>query len=151
VVENHAVPTVALQATILAGTLTVPQGKPALALLTANMLDRGTKTRDKRTTAEALDEVGAQLDSLGTFLDVTVTGTGLSRDTKLLLETLADQLKNPAFTPEEIERATSGPRSCATPRARRAGRSMASAILSIPRATPIARRAARTCWRASAH
>jgi zinc protease len=107
VVENHAVPTVALQATILAGTLTVPQGKPALALLTANMLDRGTKTRDKRTTAEALDEVGAQLDSLGTFLDVTVTGTGLSRDTKLLLETLADQLKNPAFTPEEIERAKS--------------------------------------------
>jgi zinc protease len=105
VVENHAVPTVALQATILAGTLTVPQGKPALALLTANMLDRGTKSKDKRAIAEALDEVGAQLDSLGTFLDVTVTGTGLSRDAKLLLEALADQLQNPAFAPEEIERA----------------------------------------------
>ena len=105
VVENHAVPTIALQATILAGTLTVPVGKPALALLTADMLDRGTTTKDKLAIAEALDDVGAQLRFLGTFLDATVTGTGLSRDTKLLLETLADQLKNPAFAPEEIERA----------------------------------------------
>jgi len=105
VVENHAVATIALQATILAGTLTVPAGKPALALLTAEMLERGTKTKDKRAIAEALDGVGAQLDLAGGFLETTAVGTGLSRDAKLLLETLADQLKNPAFAPEEIERA----------------------------------------------
>ena len=105
VVENHAVPTVALQATILAGTVTVPVGKPALALLTADMLDRGTNTKNKLAIAEALDAVGAQLDVNGGFLETTATGSGLSRDTKLLLETLADQLKNPAFAPEEIEHA----------------------------------------------
>ena len=105
VVENHAVPTVALQATILAGTVTVPVGKPALALLTADMLDRGTNTKSKLAIAEALDAVGAQLDVNGGFLETTATGSGLSRDTKLLLETLADQLKNPAFAPEEIEHA----------------------------------------------
>jgi zinc protease len=105
VVENRAVATVALQATILAGTLTVPAGKSALALLTADLLERGTKTKDKRAIAEALDSVGAQLDLTGGFLETTAVGTGLSRDAKLLLETLADQLKNPAFAPEEIERA----------------------------------------------
>jgi len=105
VVENHAVPTVALQATILAGTVAVPVGKPALALLTADMLDRGTNTKSKLAIAEALDAAGAQLDVNGGFLETTATGSGLSRDTKLLLETLADQLKNPAFAPEEIEHA----------------------------------------------
>ena len=105
VVENHAVPTVALQATILAGTVAVPVGKPALALLTADVLDRGTSTKGKLAIAEALDAVGAQLDVNGGFLETTATGSGLSRDTKLLLETLADQLKNPAFAPEEIEHA----------------------------------------------
>src|SRR6185295_10370271 len=45
VVENHAVPTVAIQATILAGTMHAPAGKPALSQFTASMLDRGTKTK----------------------------------------------------------------------------------------------------------
>src|SRR5262249_60494429 len=78
VVENHAVPTVALQATILAGTVTVPVGKPALALLAADMLDRGTNTKSKLAIAEALDAVGAQLDVDGGFLETTPAGAGLS-------------------------------------------------------------------------
>src|SRR5262249_60819017 len=93
------------QARVRAGTLTEPAGKPPLALLSADMLERGTRTKDKRAIAEALDSAGAQLDLTGGFLETTAVGTGLSRDVKLLLETLADQLKNPAFAPEEIERA----------------------------------------------
>ena len=71
--------------------------------------------------------MGAQLESLGTFLEATVTGTGLSRDTRLLLETLADQLKNPAFAPEEIEKAKAeiekirGPSVTKSDRVRKAG------------------------------
>src|SRR5262249_3099776 len=87
VVENHAVPTVALQATILAGTVAVPVGKPALALLTADMLDRGTNTKGKLAIAEALDVVGAQLDVNGGFLGTTAAGTGLSRAPPLPLHT----------------------------------------------------------------
>lgn len=105
VVENHAVPTVALQATVLAGSMTAPASKPALAQLTAAMLDRGTKTKDKRAIAAALDGAGAQLTFASTLYDTTATGAGLSRDTKLLLETLADELENPAFAPDEIEKA----------------------------------------------
>lgn len=105
IVENHAVPTIALQATILAGSMTAPAGKPALSRLTASMLERGTKTMDKKTIAEALDNAGAQLGFTSTLYETTATGTGLSRDAKLLLETLADEIRNPAFQPDEIEKA----------------------------------------------
>ena len=105
VVENHAAPTIALQATILAGTATAPERKPALAWLTAAMLNRGTKTKGKRVIAEALDGVGAQLDFRPQIIYATARGACLSRDAKLLLETLADELKTPAFAFEEIEKA----------------------------------------------
>ena len=105
VVENHAVPTIALRASIFAGTMTVPAGKPMLAQLTAAMLDRGTKTKTKRALAEALDGVGATLDFDAALTETTATGASLSRDARLLLETLADELKNPAFAPEELEKA----------------------------------------------
>jgi zinc protease len=138
VVENHAVPTVALQATILAGTVTVPVDKPALALLTADVLDRGTITKSKLAIAEALDAVGAQLDVNGGFLETTATGSGLSRDTKLLLETLADQLKNPAFAAEEIEHAKAERRAVVMRNAQDTGRRALDRIRNIiyPRGHP---------------
>lgn len=105
VVENHAVPTVALQMTILAGNMTAPAGKPALPRLTASMLERGTKTKDKRAIAEALDNAGAQLEFSASLYEATAIGTGLSRDTNLLLQTLADEIRNPAFSQDELEKA----------------------------------------------
>jgi zinc protease len=105
VVENHAVPTIAVQATILAGTISAPVEKPALAPLTGAMLDRGTISNDKRAIAEALDAVGAQIDFAVTFSEATAKAVGLARDTKLLLEILADELKHPAFDTEEIAKA----------------------------------------------
>jgi len=105
IVENHAVPTVAIQATILAGTMHAPSGKPALPQLTASMLDRGTKTKDKRVIAQALDDVGATIEFTTALSEITAKAAGLSRDTKLLLETLADELKNPAFPIDELEKA----------------------------------------------
>ena len=105
VVENHTVPTIALHATVQAGTVTAPPGKPALADLTAEMLGRGTVTRNKRVIAEALESAGAELDFNAGSFDVTAKGAGLSRDARLLLEMLAEQLKHPVFAAEEIEKA----------------------------------------------
>jgi len=105
VVENHAVPTVALQAMILAGRMTAPAGKPALPQLTAMMLTRGTTERDKRAIAAALDGAGARLDFDATVFEATVTGSGLSRDAGMLLEILAEELRAPAFSKEEMAKA----------------------------------------------
>ena len=51
VIENHALPTVAIQGLVRAGRMDAPAGKPAIPGLTATMLNRGTLTADKRAIA----------------------------------------------------------------------------------------------------
>jgi len=104
VLANHAIPTVAVHGILLAGRVYAPE-KPALAQLTAMMLERGTKTMSKRAIAAKLDGVGARL-SISSDLNVTtVQGSSLSRDARLLLSILADELRNPAFGDSELEKA----------------------------------------------
>ena len=105
VLENHAVPTVAVRGVILAGQMTAPAGSPAVAELTAMMLSRGTRSADKRTIAARLDDVGAGLDISSGPYDTGVSGSGLSRNLKLILATLSDELRNPAFPDSELSKA----------------------------------------------
>ena len=105
IVENHALPTVAIQGIIRAGRMSAPAGKPAIPQLTAMMLNRGTRSADKRTLAARLDGVGAQLSIASGPHHANLTGAGLSRDLPLLLETLADELTNPAFPDSELAKA----------------------------------------------
>lgn len=105
VLQNRAVPTVAVYGVVLAGRMTAPPGKPAVAQLTALMLERGTKTMDKRVIAALLDGVGAQIGISSDVYDATVQGSSLSRDAVLLLSVLADELQNPAFTDSELSKA----------------------------------------------
>lgn len=105
VIENHAVPTVAINGAILAGDAVAPQGKPALARLTASMMERGTKRRTKQQIADLLDGVGATISfSVNTF-QTTITASALSRDVKLVLEILAEELLHPAFDSDELTKA----------------------------------------------
>ena len=103
--ENHAVPTVAIQGAILAGDAVVPQGKPALAQLTALMIDRGTTRRTKQEIAQLLDNAGANLTFGANTFQTTISGSLLSRDVRLVLEILAEELQYPAFNAEEFARA----------------------------------------------
>ncbi|HEX7076813.1 MAG TPA: pitrilysin family protein [Candidatus Eisenbacteria bacterium] len=105
VIANHAVPTVAIQGTVFAGRMYGSPAKPAVAELTAEMLNRGTTTRDKRAIAAALDGVGAELGIGADLNDGTVTGSGLSRDLRLLLTTLAEEVAHPAFPDSELVKA----------------------------------------------
>ncbi|MGE5175262.1 MAG: M16 family metallopeptidase [Hyphomicrobiales bacterium] len=105
VLPNHAVPTVAIDGLVFAGEMDGDPAKPAVPDLTAEMMNRGTKTRDKRAIAAALDGVGAQLSISAGLNDATVTGSGLSRDLRLLLTILADELRNPSFPDSEITKA----------------------------------------------
>jgi zinc protease len=105
VVQNRAVPMVAIQGTVFAGRMEAPAGKPAVPDLTAMMLTRGTRTWDKRAIAARLDGVGAQLRVNAYVTEATISGSSLSRDLRLLLATLADQLANPAFADSEIAKA----------------------------------------------
>lgn len=105
VLANHAVPTVAVQGLMLAGSMHAPQGKPAASRLTAMMLERGTKSKDKRAIAALLDGVGARLHFSSDIYGATVQGSALSRDSRLLLSVLADELQNPGFPDSELTKA----------------------------------------------
>ncbi len=105
VVENHAVPTVSVSGIVLAGGMTAPDGKPALPGLTAMMLTRGTQARDKLAAAAQLEGAGATLTIAAGPTQTDIAGGAMSRDLPMLLEILADDLKNPVFPAEEIEKA----------------------------------------------
>src|SRR5215510_12583207 len=59
--ENHKLPTFAMQMFILSGGLSDPADQTGAALYTASMLREGTKTRSSRQIAEAVESLGATL------------------------------------------------------------------------------------------
>ena len=107
VIENHTVPTVAIRGLVFAGDSAAPEGKPAVADLTARMLERGTKTRTKEQIGALLDNAGATRSYGTSLFEANLILNGLSRDLPLLIDILADELKNPAFGAEEFAKAKS--------------------------------------------
>jgi zinc protease len=105
VVENHSVPTVAIRGIAFAGDIAAPAGKRAVPALTAKMLARGTKSRTKEQIGKLLDDVGATRSYNAALTETTLSANGMARDLPLLLDVLADELKNPAFTSEELAKA----------------------------------------------
>ena len=105
VVENHSVPTVAIRGIAFAGETAAPAGKPALPLLAAKMLQRGTKSRTKEQIGQLLADVGATRTYFAGTTETFLNANGMARDLPLLLGVLADELKNPAFNADEIAKA----------------------------------------------
>jgi zinc protease len=105
VVENHSVPTVAIRGIAFAGDIAAPAGKPAVPSLTAKMLQRGTKTRTKEQIGKLLDDVGASRFYGSSLTETNLSANGMARDLPLLLDVIADELKNPAFSEEELAKA----------------------------------------------
>ncbi len=104
IMENRAVPTVAIQGLVVAGDAVTP-GKPALAQLTALMMSRGTTRRTKQQIAQLLDDAGANLSFSANTFQTTISGSLLSRDLNLVIEILAEEMQNPAFHPSELTKA----------------------------------------------
>ena len=107
VVENPSNPTVAIRGLVFAGDSASPAGKPAVADLTARMLQRGTIRRSKEEIARLLDGAGATRSYGTNLFEANIALNGLSRDLPLLVDILADELRNPAFTADELTKAKS--------------------------------------------
>jgi zinc protease len=105
VIENHTVPTVAVRALVFAGDSAAPAGQPALPGLVANMLARGTKTRTKEQIGALLDDVGATHSYFAGQNQVVGQAGGMARNLPLMLEILAEELRDPAFNAEELVKA----------------------------------------------
>ena len=93
---------VTVRGSLPAGRSQSAGGNPAVATLTAMLLDQGTKTQDKFAIAEKLEAVGAAINfRAGTDL-LDISAKSLKKDAPMVLGLIAEQLRTPAFAPEEF-------------------------------------------------
>jgi zinc protease len=107
VLENRFNPTVSLSGSLFAGPLYAPPDRRLLAAMAAGELAKGTRRRTKLEIAEDLEGRGASLTVSADASDpagVDVAGSSLSRDVDVLLDTLAEVLREPVFPEEELDK-----------------------------------------------
>ena len=104
VLENHKLPTFAMQMVILSGGLSDPPDLHGLAQVTSLLLREGTTTRSSRQIAEQVDLLGASL-SAGTgmsSISTDISASGLTDSLDPVMGLFADVILNPTFPPEEL-------------------------------------------------
>ncbi|HTL67197.1 MAG TPA: pitrilysin family protein [Lacunisphaera sp.] len=93
---------VTIAGTMAAGSDRNPDGNSALSKLAANMIDKGTTQHDKFQIARMLGDAGATLSFGSTSAAFFVNGKCLTKDLPMVLGLIAEQLRSPAFSPEEF-------------------------------------------------
>jgi zinc protease len=104
VLENPANSTVSMAGSLRAGEYFSPAGKDSLASITASMLGKGTRRRSKLEIAEELETAGARVGLSSNTFTASVSGLSLSRDLPMIVSTLAEELREPAFPGEELDK-----------------------------------------------
>ncbi len=104
VVSHHEQPAVSLRMLIKAGAAHDPKDKPGVASMTAGLLDQGTATKRAQDIAIAIESVGGGI-GVGAGNDLTfLNAVGLKHDLPLVLDLVADIVRNPSFAQEELDR-----------------------------------------------
>ncbi|HKG97692.1 MAG TPA: pitrilysin family protein, partial [Pyrinomonadaceae bacterium] len=104
VIERRETPLIAAQLLIKNGSEVDPPEVPGLADMTANLLTKGTQTRDATRIAQEIESLGGSLDS-GARWDSSFATVGvMSSKIPQAMEILADVVRRPTFKSEEVER-----------------------------------------------
>ena len=104
IVENHAVPLVAIDVRFLHGVDADPSDRPGLAEFVADTADEGTRTRSATRLAEETEDLAAHLGAGASLESTNVHLNCLVETLPQALELLADVVQNPAFRAEDVER-----------------------------------------------
>ena len=104
VVERRESPLVSAQLLIKNGSEVDPGELAGLADMTANLLTKGTQTRDATKIAQEVESLGASLDSGARWDSSFATVSGMSSKLPQAMEILADVVRHPTFKSEEVER-----------------------------------------------
>lgn len=104
VVENHEQPVVSMRLLVKSGTASDGKGKAGLANLTADLLRKGTATRDATKISEEIDFVGGNLGARAELDATNVTSEVLTKHFDVGLTLLTDIVLNPTFAESEIDR-----------------------------------------------
>jgi zinc protease len=105
VAQKPGVPLISASLRIAGGASTDPKDLAGLAAMTADIATRGTATRSATQISQEIESLGAGIEASAgpDATDVSVAGRADKADA--IFAILADVVQNPAFAPEEIERA----------------------------------------------
>ena len=102
--EFHEQPIVSMRLMITAGAERDPGNLPGVASFTADLLNKGTKTRTATQIAEAIDQVGGSLEATANAESTNISAGALTDNVNMAFELMNDIVLNPAFAPEELSR-----------------------------------------------
>lgn len=102
VLEDHRIPAIRLNLQLQAGSLF--ESKPSVAAATAAMLTEGTTIRTSIKMAEELENVGASLTASAGLDTATISASGLSDSSDLLVTLLSDVLLHPTFPADHLDK-----------------------------------------------
>ncbi len=102
--SNFSSPSVFMGGYLGAGSVYDPPGKLGLAYFTALCLMRGTHRRNFQEIYNTIESTGASLGIGASVHNVNFGGRALAEDLPMLLDLLAEVLRQPAFPAEHIER-----------------------------------------------
>jgi zinc protease len=88
-----------------AGDAMTESGNIAIPTLSGMMLDRGTKSLDKFSIAEKLDNVGAEISFTVGVQSLEIHAKCLRKDLPLIIDTLAAELRTPSLLAGEFNKA----------------------------------------------
>jgi zinc protease len=96
---------VTLVGSLPAGDAFAATGNKAVPTLVGMMLERGTKGEDQFKIAQQLEDVGAEINFEVGIQLVEIHAKCLKKDLPLVIRLLAEQLRTPAFAPQEFAKA----------------------------------------------
>ena len=99
VVENHKIPKITYQLSLDIDPV-LEESQAGYVSITGDLLRAGTKTKTKAEIDEAIDFIGASLNTFSTG----ISGSVLTKHSGNLLDIMSDVLYNPSFPAEEMEK-----------------------------------------------
>jgi zinc protease len=100
--ERHDVPLIAFDARIRGGAALDPRDRFGTANLFAGLLEKGAGNRDALQFAQTVASVGGAISTGAGAESISISGSFLARDRKLMVELLADMLQRPKLDPDQL-------------------------------------------------
>ena len=101
---NRGSGVVTLRGSFLGGDIFAPSSNPRIPDMVVSMLDQGTASQTKFEISEKLEKVGARLGFSNGKDTVGFSAKFLSSETELIFDLLSDQLANPKFDSQELDK-----------------------------------------------
>ena len=103
-IENNELPLVTFELTFPGGHRLDPENKAGLAVLTADLMNEGTKTKTPAELEEAIGLLGSSISIRGGLEEINVSGSCLARNFEETVKLVREMVLEPRWDEKEFER-----------------------------------------------